>query len=71
MTREEIASVVASQRAFFETGETLSVKYRISALRKLKEVIEANQDRLNDALGKDLGKSEFEGYMCEIGMALS
>ena len=71
MTREEIASVVASQRAFFETGETLSVKYRISALRKLKEVIETNQDRLNDALGKDLGKSEFEGYMCEIGMALS
>jgi aldehyde dehydrogenase (NAD+) len=71
MTREEIASVVASQRAFFETGETLSVKYRIFALRKLKEVIETNQDRLKDALGKDLGKSEFEGYMCEIGMALS
>lgn len=71
MQREEIASIVQKQRDFFTTGETLPVKYRIQALKKLKRALTENKDRFAAALQKDLGKSEFEGYMCEIGMALS
>ncbi len=71
MQREEIASIVQKQRDFFATGETLPVKYRIQALKKLQRALTENKDRFAAALQKDLGKSEFEGYMCEIGMALS
>ena len=71
MNREEIASLVQTQRDYFATGETLPIKNRINALKKLKTALEKNQDRLAEALKTDLGKSEFESYMCEIGMALS
>ena len=71
MQKEEIASIVQKQRDFFSTGKTLPVKNRIEALIKLKRALVENKDRLAVALQMDLGKSEFEGYMCEIGMALS
>ena len=71
MNRKEIASLVQTQRDYFATGETLPIKNRINALKKLKTALEKNQDRLAEALKTDLGKSEFESYMCEIGMALS
>jgi len=69
--KEEIALIVEKQRAYFATGATLPVKNRIEALKKLKNALESNKERLAHALQQDLGKSEFEGYMCEIGMALS
>ena len=31
----------------------------------------ANQDKIEEALRKDLGKSNTESYMCEVGLALS
>lgn len=71
MTQPEIKNIVEKQRAYFKTGETLSVKFRIEALKKLKEAIEDNTDKINDAIKKDLGKSAFEGYMCETGLVLS
>lgn len=71
MTQEQITKIVQRQRAFFATGTTLSVEYRIRALTKLKESILENQNRITEALQTDLGKSSFESYMCEIGMVLS
>lgn len=71
MTQEQIAKIVQRQRAFFATGTTLSVEYRMSALCKLKEAILENQNRIAEALQLDLGKGSFESYMCEIGMVLS
>ncbi len=71
MNKQEITSIVENQRAYFSTGETLLVKNRINALKKLKNALESNNERFAEALKKDLGKSEFEAYMCEMGMALS
>ena len=56
------------QKAYFATGATLPVKSRIAALKKLKAVILARESEINEALKKDLGKSGFESYMCEVGM---
>ena len=35
MTEAEITELVSTQRNYFKTGETLSVAYRIAALKKL------------------------------------
>jgi len=70
MEQHEIAALVAEQRAFFESGKTLCVCYRKEALKKLYAVIVSREKELIDALQKDLGKSDFESYMCEIGMVL-
>ena len=71
MQKEIIEQIVAKQRAFFATGTTLSVDYRIEALKKLKEAIINNETKISEALKKDLGKSGFESYMCEIGLTLN
>ena len=37
----------------------------------MKDCIIKYEDKISDALKSDLGKSEFESYMCEIGIVLS
>lgn len=71
MTKEEIKRIVEKQRKYFQTGETLDVKFRINALKKLKAAIKNAEEEINAALKADLGKSAFEGFMCETGLVLS
>ena len=63
--------ILEKQREFFMTGATLSVKYRVEALKRLKAAITAREGEIFAALKEDLGKSRFESYMCEVGMTLS
>ena len=71
MTKSEISEIVAKQRKFFSTGKTLNVTFRITALRKLRESLKENETKISEAVKKDLGKSQFESYMCETGLVLS
>lgn len=70
MTETEIKNIVETQRNYFYSGATLSVAKRAMALKKLKAAIIKNEEKINVALKADLGKSSYEGYMCEIGMVL-
>lgn len=63
--------ILRNQRAFFQTGATLDVEFRIAMLRKLYATIKKYEHEIHLALKEDLGKSNFEGFMCETGMALS
>lgn len=71
MKKEEIAQIVQRQREFYKTGKTLSVSYRIGALRKLKDALVQYEDQIAEAIQKDLGKSAQESYMCETGLVIS
>ena len=71
MKEEDIRRIVSRQRAFFETGATLPVVYRLEALKRLKNSLTRHEKALHDALHADLGKSASEGYMCEIGLVQS
>ena len=64
---ESIRDIVAAQRRFFRTGETLPVCWRIKQLKRLKAAVIAHQDELIAALCKDLGRSELEAYLSDIG----
>ena len=63
--------IVLNQREFFNQHKTLDVDFRVNALKTLKKAILAYEDRINEAIKKDVGKSNFETYMCEVGLALS
>ena len=65
------AEAVKRQRQFFATGQTLDVKFRVSQLKKLRTVIEQHEEEIMAALMVDLGKSQFESFATEIGMALN
>ena len=71
MTEQEIRCIVDGQRNFFLTGNTLDVEFRIQSLQKLKASILKYESEIHAAIQKDLGKSEFESYMCETGLTLS
>ncbi|MBR3935580.1 MAG: aldehyde dehydrogenase [Oscillospiraceae bacterium] len=71
MENKDIDMILEKQREFFQSGKTLPVEFRIEMLKKLKAAIGKYEDEITAALKKDLGKSGFEGYMCEIGLAES
>ncbi len=66
-----IQEILVKQRKFFSTGVTIPVKFRIEMLKKLYKSVKENEQAINDALKADLGKSEFEGFMCEVGLSLT
>jgi len=63
----EIADIVSAQRRFFRTGKTLPIPWRIKQLKRLKQAVIAHQDELIAALCEDLGRTELEAYLCDIG----
>ena len=66
-----IDQILESQRAFFQSGATLPVEFRVEMLKKLYTAVKDKESEICEALTKDLGKSAFEGFMCEVGMVLS
>ena len=70
-TQEQINGIKRCQEAFFATGITISVDYRLQALRRLEAVIRRREAEIEAAIKSDLGKSAFEGYMCELGLTLA
>ena len=71
MESSQIKALCEAQRDFFECGKTLPVKFRLQALKDLQKAIKTREKEILAALRADLGKSEYEGYMCEVGLALS
>ena len=63
--------MIENQKKYFQSGTTLSVDFRIGMLKKLYSTIQKYEDEICYALRQDLGKSEFEGFMCEVGLTLS
>lgn len=63
--------IIELQRKFFQSGATIPVKFRIEMLKRLYNSVKAHEKEITDALTKDLGKSDFEGFMCEAGLALT
>jgi len=71
MNQLDFQKLIQRQRAYFKTGATLPVQFRIEALKKLQASIKKNEKEITDALSADLGKSAQEGFMCEVGLVLS
>ena len=70
MSEQEIIEIVRNQYTFFNSSVTHSYEFRINELQKLKRGIITFQGQFSTALKKDLGKSEFESYLTEIGFIL-
>ena len=71
MKKQEIAALVERQRIFFRTGATLEVEARIHQLMLLQALVVTHEREIIAALHEDLGKSETESIMTEIGMVKS
>ncbi len=65
---EFIGAKVEAQRAYFRSGATLSRKFRVRQLLKLKEALAVWEKPLCEALWKDLHKSYEEAFMTELSI---
>lgn len=71
MTNEQISQLLKTQREYYKSGETIPVRFRINQLKKLYDAVKRHENEINAALTADLGKSSYEGFMCETGLVLS
>ncbi len=71
MTSTEIKELLCKQKKFYQSGKTIPVKFRKEQLKKLYKAVKKYQPEIKAALKTDLGKSEYEGFMCESGLALT
>jgi aldehyde dehydrogenase (NAD+) len=70
-----ISTLVQQQRAFFSTGRTKTVEFRLAQLQKLKQAIIDHQDAIVEAAKADLCRPAFEAYfeiatISEVNLAL-
>lgn len=59
---------INEQRKYFSTNETKDIDFRINKLKKLREVLKNEEEKVFEALRKDLMKSTFESYVTEVAM---
>ena len=71
MTSEQISDLLQKQRTFYKSGATIPVAFRLEQLKKLYAAVKRYEDEIQEALKADLGKSHYEGFMCETGLVLS
>ncbi len=65
-TEEYIRTLVSRQRAYFRTGVTLDVSWRIAQLKKLREAVMHHEAEIEAAMHEDLGRTDTEAYLCDI-----
>ena len=61
-------SILDTQKEFIYKNGFIKVEERIKQLNALKATIQKYELEIIEALNKDLGKSEFEGFSTEIGL---
>lgn len=64
---ENYQDIFNKQKNFYYSKKT-DVEFCKNSLKRLKEAIKKNEYMVIKALNMDLGKSEFEGYITEIGL---
>jgi aldehyde dehydrogenase (NAD+) len=60
--------LVKLQRQYFNSNATKSIDFRITQLKKLKDIIDANESLLIEAIHKDYSKTEFETFISELNI---
>jgi aldehyde dehydrogenase (NAD+) len=63
--------IFEQQKAFFQTGQTLALSFRLLQLQTLQRIIEENEHEIVAALKKDLQKPDLEAYSAEISFLLA
>ena len=67
----DIQRTLQKQRAFYNTGKTKDVRFRLAQLKKLRIALEASEAQIEEAMLADFGKCAFEVYTTEFSLVIS
>ncbi len=65
-----IPSLINSQRTYFSSGATKSIKQRILILKRLRESVKKHEEAIHEALYTDFKKPLYESISSETGIVL-
>lgn len=68
--KQRVHDVVEKQRAYFRQGNTLPLLFRKEMLLRLKQSVLKFKDEMEQALAEDLGRSDVEAFLCDVGPVL-
>ena len=63
---EDLFKIYKEQKEFFDSKRTIPIKYRKQSLIRLSKTIKINEEKIYNALEKDLGKPRYESFLSEI-----
>ena len=66
-----LSTILSDHKTMYRAGKTMTHTYRIHQLQKLKDMLNRNEKRIYQAIKKDLGKSDYEILMTELGVLYS
>ena len=66
----KVSEIVSRQRNYYQTNASKPYEFRKAELEKLYKAINEYEQKIKEALFKDLGKSSGEAYLTEIGVTL-
>lgn len=61
-------ALIQQQQAFFETGKTKSINFRIAQLKTLRDALKAEEQNLAHAIYQDFKKSAFDNLSNELAL---
>lgn len=68
--RSEIPQLMETLRATFDSGRTRPLAWRLKQLDGLHRLVSENEQPILDALAKDVGKPDLEGFLTEVTYTL-
>ena len=66
----DVSDIIAGQKAFFASGSTRPLTWRVAALKKLRDALYSEEAIFLEALKQDLGKPPAEAWSSEIGFVV-
>lgn len=64
----DYTELIEKQKKYYNTGATRNTTFRKEQLKRLYEKISLYEERINEALWKDLHKGAYESYLTEVGI---
>ena len=71
MDKSRILELINNHRAFFATGTTKDLSFRLEQLNILRKAISDNEPAIFDALKMDLNKPAYEAYGGDTALVIN
>ncbi len=68
--KSSVHAAVEAQRAYFRSGATLPLPFRKQMLLRLRKSVLDHQKDMEEALALDLGRSDVEAYLFDVGTVI-
>ena len=71
MSTPDFSQLVADQRAYFNSGATRPVEWRVAQLNAMKTMIYENREAIYDALWHDIRRNDYDSDLMDVDFSIN